>query len=522
MAEPVAPIRTFRAVCPDWPVVAAGHRPDEPVVVLFANRVVACSPAARAEGVEVGQRRREAQGRCPSAVVVERDVDLEARMFTPLVSLLDRYVPCVELSVPGRFAFAARGPSRLFGGDHALASSILTDLEHELDQRGWRGAMGVGIADGSFAADLAARRAVGGVPLVVDPGASAAFLASFPITVLDPPALTQVLSRLGLRTIGAFAALDAGDVVGRFGAEGRRAHRLALGLDDDRGDPSAPPRDLSVSTEIDPPAERSDIVAFVARSLADSLHESLSSDGLACTRVLISVETEHGECLERLWRHEGALSTAALVDRVRWQLDGWLDGPESVRPTGGVAHLRLVPDEVVPAVGRQLGFWGGESAADERAARALTRVQVLLGPSSVLVPEVRGGRGPAERVVAVPFGGTDRSVRAVGDAPWPGAVPAPAPAIVPPRPLPVAVLDREGRSVVVSGRGSMSGEPAVVLLDDRHCVIDAWAGPWSVDERWWDARTRRRRARLQVVLDDGRALLMFVERGRWYVEGFHD
>ena len=522
MGEHTAPVRTFFAVCPDWPVVAAGHRPDDPVVVLSSARVVACSPAARAEGVEAGQRRREAQGRCPAAVVVERDPDLEARRFAPLVALLDRYVPCVELSVPGRFSFAARGPSRLFGGDRAVAASILADLEHELDAHGWRGAMGIGIADGSFAAQLAARRAVGGDPVVVEPGASARFLARFPITMLEPPALTQVLSRLGLRTLGSYAALDAGDVIGRFGAEGRRAHRLALGLDDDRGDPSAPPRDLSVSTEIDPPAERSDIVAFVARGLAEQLHESLSSDGLACTRVLIAVETEHGECLERLWRHEGALSAAALVDRVRWQLDGWLDGPESVRPTGGVAHLRLVPDEVVPAVGRQLGFWGGESAADERAARALTRVQVLLGPSSVLVPELRGGRGPAERVVAVPFGGTDRAVRPVDDAPWPGAVPAPAPALVPARPVSIEVLDAAARSVVVGGRGSMSGPPAVVVLDDRPRGVIAWAGPWSVDERWWDQRSRRRRARLQVVLDDGRALLVFVERGCWYVEGFHD
>ena len=519
-------MRLVRAVCPDWPVVAAGHRPDEPVLVVAANRVVACSPAARAEGAEPGQRRREAQGRCPSAVVIERDPDRDARAFAPVIALLDRYVPCVELSTPGSFAFPARGPSRLFGGDDALAASIAQDLDARLALDGWPGAIGIGIADGAFAAGLAARRAVGRAPVVVASGASAAFLAPFPIDALEQPELTDVLSRLGLRTLGALAALDAGSVLGRFGDAGRRAHRLALGLDDERVDATVPSRDRSVSLRVDPPAERSDTIAFLAREPAEHLHDALSGDGLACTRVLISFETEHGEQLERAWRHEGALSAAAVVDRVRWQLDGWLGGPPATRPTAGVVHLRLTPDGIVPAVGRQLGFWGAERGVDERAVRALTRVQALAGPSTVLVPEARGGRGPAERVVAVPFGGGERGAGRGGgttrSAPWPGSVPGPAPAIVPSRPVPVELHDRSGRSIVVGGRGTISAEPATVVLDGRRCAVEAWAGPWSVDERWWDPTTRRRRARLQVVLDDGRALLLHVERAQWYVEGFHD
>src|SRR5207247_687602 len=81
---------------------------------------------------------------------------------------------------------------------------------------------------------------------------------------------------------------------------------------------------------------------------------------------------------------------AALADRVRWQLDGWLTTTWADRPTGGIALLRLVPDEVVPDDGRQLGFWGGAREADERAARAVARLQGLLGPDAVAVPEQRG------------------------------------------------------------------------------------------------------------------------------------
>lgn len=49
-----------------------------------------------------------------------------------------------------------------------------------------------------------------------------------------------------------------------------------------------------------------------------------------------------------------------------------------------------------------------------------------------------------------------------------------------------------------------------------------WAGPWVADERKWDPRTARRRAWFQVMCADGRAWLLALERGRWWVEGCYD
>ena len=72
-----------------------------PVAVVHANRVVATSPAARAEGVARHQRRREAQGRCPALVVVEQDLARDARAFEPVVAALDALTPRVELTRPG-------------------------------------------------------------------------------------------------------------------------------------------------------------------------------------------------------------------------------------------------------------------------------------------------------------------------------------------------------------------------------------------------------------------------------------
>jgi len=542
----MAAVRTLVVLGADWPVLAAGVPPDEPAAVLRANRVVSCSPAARDEGVTCGQRRREAQGRCPGLVVLEPDDARDARAFEAVVAAVESFTPRIEITRPGRCAVSTRGPSRYFGGDDALAALVHERVRDLLSERGWPGAASVGVADGPFAAGLAAESAgsAGSAGVrVIAAGATARFLAPRPVAVLDragladAPGLIDVLGRLGLRTLGAVAALPAADLVARFGVDGQVAHRLARGLDERPPDTRIPAPVLRVEAELDPPAERVDVAAFVAKGLADELHARLDGDGLACTRVGILAETEHGESLERLWRHEGALTPGAIADRVRWQLDGWLTGSAAHRPTSGITLLALVPDEVVAATGRQLGFWGGETAVDERAVRAFARVQGLLGTDAVTVPEWRGGRGPGDQVVRVPVHAVDlerldgagrpaaRPDSVAG--PWPGQLPAPAPSTVYPEPLAVEVLDGAGTLVQVSGRGLVSAPPSRLSpagsagRSAGHEVV-AWAGPWLVDERWWDPPAHRRRARFQVVTADGRAHLLAVEGGRWWVEATYD
>jgi protein ImuB len=363
---------------------------------------------------------------------------------------------------------------------------------------------------------------------VVPPGESAAFLAPLPLGALEPavtPELVGVLRRLGLRTLGDLAALPVAKIVGRFGAEGLLAHRLARGLDGRPPATSPPQPDLRVEAEVDPPVDRVDAAAFVARGLADDLHRRLSDRGTACTRLLVGAETEHGERHERMWRTEGVFSPGAITDRLRWQLEGWLQSGQG-RPSGGISRLWLAPDEVVPAGGRQLSFTQGSIdavEAAERAGRAVARVQGLVGVEAVLVPDWRGGRGPGERVALVTLGTGDlsqpRPARSDRVAePWPGSIPPPLPAIVHPEPIPVEVLDATGRPVEVSGRGEQSAAPASV---GGKAVVD-WAGPWPCDERWWDRIQHRRRARLQVITADGVAHLLVLEGNRWAIEATYD
>lgn len=520
--------RTLVVWCPDWPVTAAGVDAETPAAVVFANRVVACSAGARGEGVKRGLRRREAQGRCPELLILEQDPGRDARAFEPVVAAVESLTPRVEVVRPGLCALATRGPSRYFGGDHALARLMAdtvamapTPLVLAPDsgpitpesgaRTSGRGVFPsqVGIADGLFAAELAARQS-----LVVPPGESAEFLAPFPIVALDRPELADLLQRLGIRTLGAFAALPAADVLARFGPDGATAHRLASGLDERSVVGRQPPPDLAVSMELDPPAERVDTAAFAAKQLAHELHEQLADRGLACTRIAIEADTEHGEHLVRLWRHDGALTPAAMAERVRWQLDGWLTASGGL--SGGLTLIRLTPDEVKPDGGRQLGFWGGAAEADERAGRGLARVQGILGIDAVVTAVLTGGRSPAEQVRLVPWGDARQAVPVA--EPWPGQVPSPAPATVHVPPLPTEVVDGAGAPVAVTGRGLLASEPARVA----GAAVTAWAGPWLADERWWDPPAHRRRARFQVVTDDGVARLVALENGRWWVEATYD
>lgn len=530
--------RTGCVWCPDWPVTAARRRDptlgdDRPVVVherVGARDVVRAACArARADGVVRGMRRREAEARCPDAAFVGADVAFEARAFEVVARALEAVTPRVVLDRPGLCAFSTRGPSRYFGGDDALAVRVLTLVRDALAG----GEARVGVADGVFTARVAARRA--DPVLVVPPGGSAAFLAPWPVSVLDDD-VAELLVRLGLRTLGDVAALPRDAVLARFGAGGAQLHDLARGVDPGPPVLVAPPPDLVEQVELDPPTARVDVAAFAAKRLADRLVTRLAARGLACTRVVVEAETEHGERLARCWRHDGALTPGALAERVRWQLDGWLSTPEGDAetdvPTAALSLVRLVPSEVVPADARQLGFWGGDQAARDRADRALTRVQGMLGADHVVTAVVQGGRTPAEQVRFVRWGEPrepERPLAVAGEVPgWPGRVPGPFPARVFVGGVPAEVLDEAGRAVTVSGRGEQSARPAFVrcaALPGGGGRVWSVAGPWTYDLRWWDRAARRRRALWQVVVGTPAgdvACLAAVEGGRAVVEALHD
>ena len=496
--------------------------------------------------------------------------DIDAHRCEPVAAALEQLTPLSEALRPGLHVFGARGPSLYFGGEQALSELVVRTAADAVTSAS---RIGVGMADGLFAAGLAARVApeapamstsqapaveerssfsISTAVLVVPAQQSRPFLAGLPLTFLADPisplfpedgteALLDVLWRLGIRTLGDLAALSEADMLGRFGWPGLLAHRLACGLDYRPLQTEAAGEDAGAEVEIDPPADRIETVAFMVRPLAEAMVGRLARNGLDCACIGITAESDSSHASNRRWRHELRFSAADIVDRVRWQLEGWYRSPN--RPTGPVTLIRITPWVTAPADGRQLGMWGARTEADEQAAKALARVQGLLGAEAVTMPRLAGGRRPADIGRRVPLhaaadadrgrdssatgprkGKKNRKAKAKAvDAPWLGRLPTPSPAVVPAHPEPITVTDNGGAPVTVGGRGEASAPPWQMTDSAGHSrTVVAWAGPWPLDERWWRPSARRRQARFQLVLDDGSAHLCVLESGRWQREATYD
>ena len=100
------PARCLVLWFPAWSVrawsLAEGQPIDVPLAPVAANRITACSAAAVAEGVVIGQRRREAQSRCPTLQVIASDEARDVREFEPVVACIEELSPGVQVLRPGQ------------------------------------------------------------------------------------------------------------------------------------------------------------------------------------------------------------------------------------------------------------------------------------------------------------------------------------------------------------------------------------------------------------------------------------
>jgi len=534
------PVRTIVLWCPDWPITAALRTAtasaigsgsvgdgdgdgdsltlDTPLALIEAGLVFACSATARREGVRRGFRLREAQARCPELRVLDYDQAVDIRAFEPVLDVIEETMPGAQLLRPGTCAVRARGPARYYGGEEEAALWLLDAL----DTLGIHGSR-VGIADGPFTAEHAARSPQRQRIRIVPEGGSSEFLAGMPVGLLGEQALATLLRRLGIRTLGEFAQLEPRDVEARFGDAGTRVHALARGLDSRPVVPRVVPEELDSAVGFEPPLDRIDQVTFGFRASADRFIEQLVRARLVCTSIRIEVDSESGELSERTWLHPRSFTAADVVDRVRWQLQG--SGTIAGNPFGsglssGIIRVRVVPVSVDAIGNHEQGLWG--TGYDERIHHGLSRVQSMLGHGAVVTAAVGGGRTLLDRQTLVAWG--DRAETAKPDAlPWPGQLPTPTPGTVFEVPQPAMVVDSTGAAIDLDERGVLSGVPARFSTDGRTLhPVSAWAGPWTIDERWWDADTSRRASRFQLVDDAGAAWLLVLDTHVWWAEARYD
>ena len=111
-----------------------------------------------------------------------------------------------------------------------------------------------------------------------------------------------------------------------------------------------------------------------------------------------------------------------------------------------------------------------------------------------------------------------------------GRLPAPAPATVfdldGDVAVPIVVTTAGGAVLDIDARMAMTGPPASVRIGREPPVaVPGWAGPWPMEERWWDPAETSRLVRFQLCLADGTAVLVTRNArnaGQWRVEGIYD
>lgn len=556
--------RALVLLCPDWPVSAAAAEAElpasRPAAIFTGNIVTCCSATARRAGVTVGQRRRRAQQRCPELAILRPDPDRDARLFEPVVHSVGEVVAAVRPVHPGVLTVPASA-ARYFGRSGTGCSGAGrsgADLEAErtlaerlvaavTDDTGHESLLG--IADGLFAGLIAATRSAR-----VSPGCTPAYLAGLDVGELDRPEIPELsgrhelislLRRLGLTTLGAFAALDPAAVAGRFGADAARAHRQARGLPDTPMGAARPPAELAVDAVVDPPADRVEMAAFAARPLAEKFLTLVTGRSLTCTQVRIEAQTDAGDVSVRIWRAGASFTASDIAERLRWQLDGWLSGATTgSAPNGPITLLRLEADEVTSPTSLQPTIWDDKREDDELVRRTISRLQGLLGMDTVLAGTLLGGPDATDDTEWTPW---QQAAPVPRPGPWPGRLPSPHPAAL--MHCPASLVDAAGRPIGVSARGELDGVPARLRpqasgglgrsagrLSDRPAAesrrdafrdakreheLVAWSRGWPVVGRWWDAASDRR-VRLQVLTVDGDAYLLGYRAGRWSIDGSYD
>ncbi|MGV8877103.1 MAG: DNA polymerase Y family protein, partial [Rhodoglobus sp.] len=454
--------------------------------------------------------------------LIDRGYDsaLDSRAFEPVVAAVEELIPGVQLLRPGMCAVRVRGAAQYYGGEKAAALAVI-DRVNEIvvcDAR-------VGVADGLFAAEQAARSTVTANvrsrswrARVVPAGDSAQFLAPLSLAVFDEPRLMALLIKLGIFTLGDFAQLAQSDVRTRCGELGARLHLLANGRDPHAFVARTPPLDLDVVIDFEPALDRVDQVAFGVRGRADEFIAALVSAHLVVTAIRIELDSESGEIAQRVWLHPRSFTATDVVDRVRWQVQG-----SRLIETGlssGISRVRIVP-ETVDAIGNhEMGLWG--SGLEPRIHHGLSRVQSMLGHGAVLMPAVQGGRTLQSRQQFTAWGDPSMGERSVL-RPWPGALPAPLPGTVFSSRHAVHVFAHDDTTVSVDDRGQVVAAPTRLAASDfRSRMLIAWAGPWPLESRWWEAKSPGRSWRFQAVDDTGCAWLLVLDAGGWWAEARYD
>ena len=480
-------------------------------------------------GVQVGMRRRHAQGLCPDLEIAAYQPDRDRRAFNIVVRAVNELVPLIEVSEPGVIIFATRGPSRYFGGDEPMADKIVQALRGSIvaDSQ-----FGVGVADSRLAAHIAAHiSAQNKTPFIVESEKTKIWLTQQSVRVLSEfvnisSETVSLLERLGLNTLQDVCKLGESVLAGRFGELGIELHRLARGDEQHPLAAVAPPPEHLCSQTFEEPIVDQQTLLNNVQTMAGEFSNYFAQRGAICVRLILKFESETGAHSERLWYRPQGLTARAITESAKWQIESW-------QIKSALVRVQLIADEVRTDTAKQLKLWGGVTQVDETANHAIGRLTELLGSTAVQLVKWQGGRDLQDNFQLVSsshFQPGQNELNASTVKPkWRGSLPTPSPSVVYSELLLVQIVDKDKNLLRVSARHELSAEPAQIIISQQSYKIVSWAGPWPIEEKWWDTARSRRLVRLQVVIeklmpDESRqvqALLVALEHGEWSIAAIY-
>ena len=272
-----------------------------PVVVAggLGNRgvVSTASYEARRFGVRSALPVSQARRLCPHAVFLETDFAYYAQASQRFHAILRDFTPVVEPAGADEAYLDVAGSEALFGPPEAIARTIRRRVHDEI---GINASVGVSINKlvSKVASDAAKPDGLGVVPA----GTEAAFLAPRPIR--DLPMVgkktAEVLSGLGIHTIGDIARTPESALVARFGAHGAELRARALGIFDapvlaGRGEAKS----ISRETTFDVDEPDGDRLRAILRGQAERVAADLARQGKAGRTVTLKLRFPPFETISR-------------------------------------------------------------------------------------------------------------------------------------------------------------------------------------------------------------------------------
>ena len=346
------------------------------------------SSLARHAGVKPGMTVSQAIGLCPTLRLIEPDPVHYDDCFSRLLAALNEVSPVVEPGELGLAYLGCDGLEGIYGGPAKVVEAI----------RRTSHAARVGWGIGKFTAWVAASRAKPGEAVIVPVGAEKKFLASQPISVLPLDSDThRRLRQLGIRTLGALAALPEEAVTAQFGALGRRLWRLAAGrIAEPVAGRVAPEPIVAALTFFTPVGERELLAHALDQLIARALkHPRRIGWRVHALRLRADLESDQMDSsTNRSWLVNVLLKDpTADAERIAAPLKTRL---EQSPPTGGVERLVLEFTAFAPGTTELQLF-----ARDAQAAARAGQQRALRHAAREVRLRVRGGRASLYHVIEV-------------------------------------------------------------------------------------------------------------------------